>query len=183
MMEEWRDVKGYEGLYMVSNYGHIMAMDRMIGYRKGKLRKWNGRMKKPTITDKGYLKVTLYKNGKPETREIQRLVAETFIPNPYNKEQVNHIDGNTKNNHISNLEWTTPYENNWHRIHVLHHERARAVEQYDLSGNYIASFRSIKEAGNQTGTKPCSISNVLAGRRNKAGGYVWKYEPSERKEE
>jgi len=174
-MEEWKDIKGYEGLYQVSSYGRIKSIDRPIPYkgRSDKNRIIKGKMKVPTTTDKGYLKVTIFKNGKGKTREIQRIVAETFIPNPLNKEQVNHIDGNKTNNHVENLEWATVHENMWHSVHVLKNV-IKSVEKYDLEGNYIATYESAKLAGEANHIKACSISNVIYGRRNSAGGYVWR---------
>lgn len=175
MQEEWRYVKGYEGMYLVSNFGNVKSLDRPISCkgRKDKLRIISGKMKKPTLNDKGYLKVTLFKNGHGKTREIQRIVAETFIPNPMNKPQVNHIDGNKTNNCVDNLEWATSHENMWHSANVLKNA-LKAVDQYDLKGNYIATYESAIDAARKNHIKPCSISNVIYGRRNKAGGYVWK---------
>lgn len=173
-MEIWKDIKGYEGLYQISNLGNVKSLDRTIGYKEGKTRQWKGEIKKPTITDKGYLKVGLYKNGKSKTREIQRIVAETFIDNPRNVQQVNHINGIKTDNRVENLEWVTPLENDLHRIYVLK-KGLKKVIQYDLKGNYIQTFDSVAEASKQTGANQHSISNVACGRRNKAGGYIWKY--------
>lgn len=173
-MEIWKDIKGYEGLYQVSNLGNIRGIDRVIGYRKNRTRKWVGEIKKPTIRKNGYLKITLYKDGKGKTREVQRIVAETFIDNPKNVQQVNHINGIKTDNKVENLEWVTPRENDLHRIHVLK-KGLKKVKQYDLKGNYIQTFDSVAEASKQTGTNQHSISNVACGRRNKAGGYIWKY--------
>ena len=174
-MEVWKDIKGFEGLYQVSNTGRIRALDRKIGYRKGRLRNWKGTEKHPTENAKGYLKVNLFKDGKSVTREVQRFVAEAFIPNPECKEQVNHIDGNKHNNNVSNLEWTTPRENTIHSFTVLK-RGIKKVSQYDLQGNYIRTFDSFAEAARTTHTAPCSISNVVNGRRHTAGGYVWRVE-------
>jgi len=176
-MEFWKDVKGYEGLYQVSNYGRIRGLDRMVGYRKGKKRCWKGSIKTPTARKNGYLKINLYKNNMSVTREVQRIVAEAFIDNPMNKEQVNHIDGDKKNNHVENLEWVTQSENVLHSVYVLGH-CIKKVGQYDLDGNYIRSFKSVKEAGETTGVARCSISNVIHGRRHKAGNYIWRLEES-----
>ena len=174
-MEIWKDVKGYEGLYQVSNHGQIRSLDRYIKYkgREDKLRLIKGVLKPGTLNNHGYLKVSLFKDGKGETREIQRIVAENWIDNPMNKEQVNHIDGDKTNNRVENLEWVTPSENKVHSLDILNHGLA-PVDQYDLSGNFIRSFKSIKEAGEVTGIARCSISNVLAGKRNRAGQYKWK---------
>ena len=175
MDEIWRDIKGFEGYYQVSNLGRIRGTDRIVGHRQGKTRLWRGNIKIPTTTQTGYLKVRLFKNGKSVTREVQRFVAEAFIDNPMNKGQVNHIDGNKKNNRVDNLEWVTPRENVMHSFYVLEHGLQK-VAQYDLNGNYIRSFKSVKEAGETTGIARCSISNVAHGRRNKAGNYIWRLE-------
>lgn len=174
MKEIWKDIKNYEGLYQVSNKGRIKSLDRYVNYKvKGKKRLVQGKIKKLTVNEKGYLKVTLFKNGKGETREVQRFVAEAFIPNPENKPQVNHINGDKTDNKICNLEFCTCKENSLHSLYVLKNN-IKQVKQYDLSGNYIRTFESVKEAGEKTNTPSCSISNVLHGRRNKAGGFVWR---------
>ena len=176
-MEVWKDIKGYEGIYQVSSHGRIKSLDRFSRYKgkEDKNRIERGKLKKYTVTEKGYLKTTLFKNGKGTTREIQRIVAETFIENPMNKTQVNHIDGIKTNNHVENLEWVTPKENSVHRAKILHHG-IKAVSQYDLNGNYIRTFKSLVEAEQMTGTRRCSISNVVCGRRKKAGNFLWKLE-------
>lgn len=184
--EIWKDVKGYEGLYLVSNKGRIKSLDRLIGYRGARLRKWRGAMKKLTLLDKGYLKVTLHKNGKPETFEVQRIVAEAFLENPHGKTQVNHIDGNKTNNNVENLEWVTPRENSIHAVQILK-KGIKAVIQYDLDGHYITTFESIAEASRKTHARRSSISNVIYGRRKTAGGFKWglkdqvKYRPHQKK--
>lgn len=174
-MEIWKDIAGYEELYQVSNLGRIKSLDRYVGY-KGIGKKFvKGSEKIATVTKKGYLKVTLFKNGRGTTREIQRIVAETFIDNPLQKEQVNHIDGNKHNNRVDNLEWCSPRENTIHAKEVLK-KGIKRVNQYDLRGNYIKSYMSIKEASESTNIPRCSISNVVCGRRKRAGNYMWKLE-------
>ena len=172
MKEVWKAIKGYEDLYEVSNTGIIRSIDRKVHYRDVREKNISGSIKKPTLNVKGYLKVTLFKNGKGTTKEIQRIVAEAFIPNPNNKNQVNHIDGNKTNNNVSNLEWCTPKENSQHRLHVLK-KGIVAVNQFDMNGKFIRSYASIKEAARENNIKPCSISNVINCKRNSAGGYYW----------
>ena len=172
-MEVWKDIKGFEGMYQVSSIGRVKSLDRYVGYKKSGKRLVKGQEKIQTVTDKGYLKVTLCKDGTGKTREVQRLVAEAFIPNPENKEQVNHIDGNKFNNYVENLEWCTPSENTVHAKKVLK-QGIKQVNQYDLQGNFIATYSSLKEAGEKTGVPKCSISNVVCGRRKKAGNFKWK---------
>lgn len=174
MKEIWKDISNYEGLYQVSNLGNIKSLDRYVNYKiKDTKRLIKSQNKKLTLNKKGYLKVTLFKNGKGETREVQRLVAEAFIPNPENKPQVNHINGNKTNNNIENLEWCTCKENTLHSLYVLG-KKIKQVKQYDLNGNYLNTFSSIKEAEKETNVYSCAISNVIHGRRKKAGGFIWK---------
>ena len=176
-MEIWKDVVGFEGFYQVSNEGRIRSIDRTVKCVKGKgTRLVKGTIKILSVTDKGYLKTSLYKYGISKTDEIQRIVAKAFIPNPdpKNKNCVNHIDGNKQNNKVENLEWVTSQENTLHSINILKNG-IKPVMQFDLEGNYIATYESAKQAEEITGVKRCTISNVLCGRRNKAGGYVWRY--------
>ena len=176
MTEEWRDIKGYEGIYQASDKGRIRSLDRRIGgKRKGSTRNWKGTIKHPTKRKNGYLKITFYKDGKSETREVQRVVAETFIPNPENKAQVNHKDGNKENNCIENLEWVTARENSIHARDVLDKGSMKRVAQFSRGGVLIAEYRSLRIASENIGIKQCGISNVLSGRRYTAGGYVWRY--------
>lgn len=105
MNEIWVDVKGYEGLYKVSNTGKIKS------FGKGKQEK---ELSQKRFSKDGYLRVSLQKNGKPKEKGIHRVVAENFIENPCNKDTVNHIDGVKTNNCVSNLEWATKEENMKH---------------------------------------------------------------------
>lgn len=112
-MEVWKDVVGYEGLYQVSNLGRVKSVER---YKDNNGTKQLVKEKiKATRKDKqGYLLLDLYKNNKSKTVRVHRLVAQAFIPNPQNKETVNHIDGNKENNTVENLEWATQKEQNEH---------------------------------------------------------------------
>lgn len=112
-MEVWKDIQGYEGFYQVSNYGNIRGVDRTRICR-GIVMPIKGRILKQKISRFGYYHVTLGKDAKHTTFMSHRLVALAFIDNTENKSQVNHIDGNKLNNHISNLEWNTPRENMTH---------------------------------------------------------------------
>lgn len=107
LYEEWRDVKGYEGLYQVSNLGRARSFHNQYG-----------RVLKPIRTTDGYSQVTLSKNGKLKATRLHILVAQAFIPNPENKPQVNHIDGNRANCHVDNLEWATSKENIQHAYKI-----------------------------------------------------------------
>lgn len=104
MREQWREIEDYEGLYQVSTFGRVRSLKRKT--TKGKIVKQMFRNR--------YLFADLSKNGYRKSYSVGRLVALSHIPNPLNKPWVNHIDGNTKNNHVDNLEWCTPSENMQH---------------------------------------------------------------------
>ncbi len=111
MKEIWKDVAGYEGVYQVSNLGRVKSLDRTIPHNKyGSVRR-NGKILKPFIDTYGYLKVRLCNDGTGRNEFVHRLVALAFIPNPQNKETVNHINGNKHDNTVANLEWNTQAEN------------------------------------------------------------------------
>lgn len=111
MKEVWKDVKGYEGLYQVSSLGRVKSV------RRYEYTRWYGGELK-SIRQGRYLRTSLCKNGKLKTHNIHRLVAEAFIPNPKNKPEVNHIDGNKENNNVNNLEWVTRKENAIHAYNM-----------------------------------------------------------------
>lgn len=180
--EEWKWVKGYEGYYKISNHGNLMSF----------LGKKNGRLRKNTNKNGWYLTVVLIAGGKTETRRIHRLVAEHFIPNPYNYPQVNHKDMNKQNNHVSNLEWCTRKQNIHHSIknnpsqlngmiNYNQNIRPNHIMQYDLLGNFIAEYSNSTEASKATGVCQRNILQVANKTeykpgltRRQAGGFIWK---------
>lgn len=97
MQEVWRDIKGYEGLYQVSNLGQVKRLGNDRQMREKTLKERKGKS--------GYLQVLLCKNGKYKAKYVHRLVALAFIPNPNNHKEINHIDENKANNNFKNLEW------------------------------------------------------------------------------
>lgn len=102
MAEQWKDIDDYED-YQISSSGNVISTKR-----------GNRRQLVPFLNTKGYLFVNLCKNGKKKNFFIHRLVARAFLPNPENKTDVNHLDGNPLNNHLENLEWATRKENMQH---------------------------------------------------------------------
>lgn len=93
------------------------------------------------VTSKGYCFVHLYKDGKRKRKSIARLVAQTFILNPQNKPEVNHIDGNTSNNCVDNLEWVTRPENHIHRSRVLNKGRGITHNMVKITENIVNDIR------------------------------------------
>ena len=117
MIEEWRDIKGYEGIYQVSNLGRVKSCERDVHFIKNTgthfTKHYRERILSPNLSTPGYLTVMLYKdnrNGGPKQSkrcQIHILVAQAFIPNPDNLPQINHKDEDKKNNCVDNLEWCT----------------------------------------------------------------------------
>ncbi|NFG01740.1 hypothetical protein FCV36_05215 [Clostridium sporogenes] len=107
--EIWKDIKGYEGLYQVSNLGKVKSLITTQSRRIGILKSYN---------HSGYRRINLYKNGKGKKYYIHRLVAKAFISNVNNYPEVNHIDGNKQNNRVENLEWCTSSQNQIHAFKI-----------------------------------------------------------------
>ena len=104
--EIWKDIKGYEGAYQVSNLGRVRSLTRKVKTFNG-VRTSKGQLLKPLKTNTGYYRVDLKQNQKDKYMSIHRLVAEAFIPNPNNYPIINHKDNNPQNNCVENLEWCT----------------------------------------------------------------------------
>lgn len=205
MQEIWKDIKNYEGLYQVSNLGRVKSLNRIC---YDSVRKYNKkifkRILKQAIAKPGYYTINLTKNGKQQTYRIHRLVAETFIPNPYNYPIINHIDGNKLNNNINNLEWCTYKHNSkeakklgllkssinnlkrWNGKYGKEHNRSKKVYQIDINTNEIIQmFYGIAEASRVTGINATNISaccnhsikhkNGTSWQVKTAGGYKWEF--------
>lgn len=138
MNETWKPVKGYEGIYEVSDLGQVRSLPRKVhNYIKP------GRIIKPHNNGHSYQYITLYKGdgGKRKTY-IHRLVAEAFIPNPENYEQINHKDFDKTNNAAVNLEWVSREEN---MQHYRSSQYAKRVESERLSKIQYKTFERINE--------------------------------------
>lgn len=186
--EEWRDIDGFVGIYKVSNFGRIKTLARKNVSRD--------MIRKQVVDRIGYMRVQLSKNGRKEsggffvTKLVHRLVAIAFIDNTNNYPDVNHKDLNKKNNHIYNLEWCTK---SYNQIHLYKFGgrvaakaqlgkfgfdsfRSRHVNQFDLNGNLINTFGSLRDALRNVGGK--STNNIIISCRNTgrpAYGYLWGY--------
>lgn len=171
-MEIWRDITGYEGLYQVSNLGRVKSLKNKSNHK-------NEVLLKPE-TSRGYKRVSLSKDDILTHHLLHRLVAQTFIPNPDNKPQVNHIDGNKNNNKSSNLEWCTASENRKHGVSIgLIKVKGKRVNQYDLSGKFLKTWETVSEAAKSCGTHTSHIASCCKGKFKQTGGYKWKYTEEE----
>lgn len=157
MIEEWKDISGYEGLYEVSNLGRVRR---------------NGKILKP-LKDSGYLRAHLSKNGIAKKVLIHRLVAFAFIPNPNNYPEINHKDEDKTNNTVENLEWCSrEYNINY----GTRNERvSKPVLQYDRLGNFIREWPSGLKAEEELGINNGNISSCCSGKVKTAGGFVWRF--------
>ena len=203
MEEIWKDIKGYEGKYKISNLGHIL----MLGaYSDG--RKYKQGLKKTRVDKGGYEYVNLTNwEGKVETVKIHRLVAEAFIPNPENKPCIDHIDCNRTNNNVDNLRWVTYKENANNPITRINLSKAlikvceseenrqkkryvakiqkniearrikiiKPILQFDKNGIFISEFSSVTEAAQSVNGNVTSIIRNCKGKRPSAYGYIWRY--------
>ena len=180
-MEIWKPISGYEGFYEVSNLGRIRSLERIVECSDGRKRKIKDRTLKGSSYSGGYSGVTLHKDGCAKFVNIHRIVAEAFVPNPLEKEEVNHKDENPSNNHASNLEWVTCKENINYGTRTERARKAiveaqgRAVRQLSRDGELVAEYESLSEACNATGTHVSNITKCAKGVYKTAGGYIWKY--------
>lgn len=186
MKEVWKDIKGYDGQYIVSNLGNVRSLDRYVNTYHGP-RIVLGQILKQYQGRDGYIRVAFSKNQKHKLYMVHRLVAQAFIPNQENKPQVNHIDGNKRNNRVDNLEWATASENQLHSVRVLgnmpynlppmfgkdNHKTKIVIQMY--GNNVIAEYYGTLEAKRKTGINDRSISACCRGEIRHAGGYEWKY--------
>jgi len=118
-IEIWKDIKGFENRYKISNLGRVKSLNRVINTGNNGHRELKETIIIPALDRYGYLKIQLSKDNIPTYTTVHRLVAEMFIENPENKPEVNHIDGNKLNNIPNNLEWATTLENQRHRKEIL----------------------------------------------------------------
>ena len=188
MKEEWRDIKGYEGKYQVSNLGRVKSLKDNHGNYREKILDI-----KPN--KKGYLRIELSLYGKKKKFQVHRLVAQSFIPNPNNLPEVNHKDENKQNNCVYNLEWCTHQYNSNYGTRILRASNTHKGKKHlsnSYSNNYCSrkvmcvttdrDFNCIKEASEYYNIDHTNISACCKGKRKSAGKHpvtgeklVWKY--------
>lgn len=181
--EVWKDVIGYEGLYMVSNFGRVKSLSFNKTTGNVKLRKIN-------IQNSGYFYLGLHKGGTAKNFLVHRLVAIAFLKNPNKYQFVNHKNGIKTDNRIANLEWCTKsynlvhaFKNGLKKITEAHLVRLRKfntetksipVSQYTLDGKFIAKYKSGVEAAQITGINYFALMSCVNGYNKTSGGFLWK---------
>jgi hypothetical protein len=188
IMEIWKDIKGYEGFFMVSSFGNVKSCERDVWNGKGYYRKQEIILKQRK-NKKGYLIVDLSFNNRTNKKIalVHRLVAGAFIENKYNYPQINHINGIKTDNRFENLEWCTNSQNQKHawsmglqKVSGKAGKPKKKVLQIDINTKeIIKKYNSIAEAAKEIGVK--SQSNISACCKNNYGrktvnGFQWKYE-------
>lgn len=183
MKEIWKPVKGYEGLYEVSNTGRVKSVERTVKSYNG----WNRTFHEKILTlhsskittrhPKPMYHVELWKDNKRKVPMIHRLVAEAFIPNPDGKPQVNHIDGDRSNNRVDNLEWVTCSENSMHayKTGLSKPKGCKPVKGVNKKTGVVVKYQSVEEAARELSGNPDAIRAALKGRSASSCGYYWEY--------
>lgn len=144
IIEEYKDIEGYEDLYQISNYGNVKSLPKKWKAGNGSNQHHNGKLLVFSI-DKGYARVFLFKNENKKRFSVHILVAKHFIPNPENKPEVNHKDGIKINNFVNNLEWNTSKENIKHAFSTGLHKilKGSQVGSSKLTEEQVLYIRNI----------------------------------------
>ena len=153
MGELWKDIRGYEGLYKISNLGRVANNTKIL---------------KQILCKDGYMRIHLYKNGVGKHVYVHRLVAEAFIQNRYDLPEVNHVDKQRNNNRVSNLEWCTKQQN-------MTHGKGKKIQQIKLNGTILSTYESTAQAGRALKVDSGNISRCASGSCATAYGFVWRY--------
>lgn len=185
MIEIWKDIKDFEGLYQVSNLGRIKSLK----FRKE-------RILKPQKHKNGYLYINLYKGNKIKHYSIHRLVAEAFVynPDPINNIEVDHLNTNPSDNRAENLEWVDHIKNRhnplteqhhidcqkgekscWYGKYGKEHHSSKPVLQFDLDGNFIKEWECTRQIERELGISRGNISSCCLGNYKTAYSFIWRY--------
>lgn len=184
MKEAWKDIKGFESVYKISNMGRLKSFKRS---KTGYILSFNN-------STGDYFNAVLTHKGKTEYHKLHRLVAEYFLDKPKGETVIHHKDGNKQNNRVDNLEWKTPSEHI--KLHaslnpaltagVIRYNRItkpKRIMQYSLDGRLLGAYMNSSDANKATGVCYRNILQVAKHEeykpgkvRSQAGGYIWKLE-------
>lgn len=170
--DKWLPIPGYGG-YEASSTGLIRSVDRQItqkGHKNTYTRIMKGKIIKPGVLNSGYQVVWLSVAGKTSAVTVHRLVALAFLPNPNGYKDINHINGNKKDNRIENIEWVSRSMNIRHAHTLPRKSTKRPVYCVNLNRWYD----SAKDAAQQLGLSASGIASAANGRSKSSGGYIWR---------
>ncbi|MDE7345134.1 MAG: NUMOD4 motif-containing HNH endonuclease [Muribaculaceae bacterium] len=174
--EEWRPVVGWENLYAVSNLGRVAFLHRVVSNGVS-VREIQPKLCKLTVIRYGYTLVHLWRNNKGFRRSVHRLVAESFLPNPENKPEVDHLNTITNDNRVENLRWVTSIENSQNPISLKRVRDSRLKVSIPIAkvmnGIIVEQYQSIKQAV-RAGYNEQTIHRCLAGEKLPKKDYIWK---------
>lgn len=186
--EQWKDIKGYKGIYQVSNLGRVKSLEKIIPtkIKNSKMITRKERRLKSSKSCKGYCYVVLSKDNIKKSMRVHKLVAEAFLKKEdfksskyedreninINLLEVNHKDEDKTNNKLENLEWCTRGYNSSYGNRTK--DVKKPVNQYDLQGNLIKRWKSIYDAQKELKIRN-HINEACEGKRKIAYGYIWKY--------
>lgn len=179
--EIWKDIDGFEGSYQVSNLGRVKSMNRQVIYSNGRVHLVKEKIIRLSRDRKGYLRACLVDvNKKKYSRQVHRLVAKAFIPNPHNFPQVNHKNEKHDDNREYNLEWcTAEYNLNYgNRNRLASDSRGRDILQFTIAGKFICKHTGARNAARALGRAPECAANIAScahHKRNVAYGYKWEW--------
>lgn len=175
MEEIWKDIPGYKGLYQVSNLGRVKSLRRTTLATNGVKRCYPEKILTPFKNSGGYMVVQLYFRHKNIHKLVHRIIAECFIPNPRNLQQVNHKNGIKDDNSIDNLEWISRRGNALHAAYELgviignnQYKRVRCIE----TGK---EYPSVRSASRSTNIPMTCLKRVLRGERKDYCGLHWEF--------
>jgi hypothetical protein len=175
MKEIWKEVEEFNGAYLISNKGRLKSVKRGIKWN-GTIRHQEDKLMSQVVNKSGYIEYQITYNGKHYSRKAHRLVAEAFIPNPENKPQVNHIDGNKTNNNVENLEWATNKENVVHAYKNELYKHVKPILQFSDKGIFIKRWINAAEITKELGFCKNTILLACNRKNHKTKGFYWRFE-------
>jgi hypothetical protein len=171
--EFWKDIMGYESIYQVSNLGKVKSLDRLLINKNNRKYILKGAFLKSSYDKRGYLIYQLSKNNIKKTLKLHRILGKTFIENPNNLSEINHIDGNKNNNSLNNLEWCTTQHNISEAFNMGLMKRSKVAKTKD--GIIIKTYDSITNAAFDNKIAKSSIHRCLNKNCKQIKGFQWQY--------
>ena len=195
MEEIWKDIKGYEGCYQVSNLGRVKSLERDIHYENGTIKHRKERIMKPQNL-RGYNGINLYKENTYKVVLVHRLVADAFMQPFEGKTEIDHINTIRSDNRVENLRWVTRKENQNNYLTRVHksavckdtakkiieyfkrgqHCKSKPVVQLSLDFSFVKRFWGAQDVQNTLGISASDITQICKKKRMKSRGYIWMYE-------